>query len=147
MEKDIIVFIRSTLLGQFSGFYKINGKNEFATSFKTVFPHVITHYLNGAYKSLILKDDEYIIKTFSSLTSHSAVCLLHMFLHITRSIVDNFNYNNLRMDNYTDFMESVDSELMKSEMLKEDKIRLLISHRCEGYDISSCDPNIPLFYT
>lgn len=114
------------------------------------------NYLNYVYKSLILKNNDYLVKYFDNMVSilnHSKICLLHIILNITIAIHLRIDRKNLQLINsnsldeiLNSYINSLINEINKSSDTVIDILTQSISHDCTGIDISTCNPDEDLFY-
>lgn len=155
-------FIRKTLLGQESAIYKLSSNENFNIfsegmnvlknklnddQIKIIFYSFIENYLNQCYRSLILKDDQYVCSSFGSMKkccNHSEVCLLNIIAFYLSEVMQKMDRKLLDISSYDSYMSSADQII--SKMLKELNLETKLNHICTGIDISKCDPNKPMFY-
>jgi hypothetical protein len=158
LSKFIKNFAKETMKGQESALYKtlavntnilgISKENLTNNNIKGIFSEFISNYLNSCYKSLILKNDTYVLGKFSemkSLHNHSEICLLNIIATIIANTHQQMDRSILNTQNYETYMLSVDILLIS--ILDNINLDDKISHTCTGMDISKCDPNKPMFYT
>jgi hypothetical protein len=104
----------------------------------------IVKYLNDCFKSLIVRDDPYVLSTFATMTqTHAETCLMHICLAILTNCIPQADRSTFDVSSYTCFMESVDLEY--SKFLDAVDYDNFFAHTCTGKRASECDPNIPLF--
>lgn len=116
---------------------KISELNMFILSFNI-------KYFNDAYKSLILKNDSYIMESFKKMTQlhdHSEICLLIIMFAHSMQIINNMDRSKIDSLNYQQYMEDIMKQTSKLSKINAD-----MAHECHGEDISKCDPNVDLFY-
>ena len=107
------------------------------------------NYLNGAYVSLIKKDDPYILNKFDAMckiNGHSAICLLNIIMVFIMGTHSKLDRSTLDIRSYDSYMCCIKSQL---DAMREPTLEILvrsISHTCTGTDISTCDPSEPMFY-
>lgn len=152
--QEFKTFIQNTIFGQESGLYKslylynidTGIDNIRSNTAKILLQYAIVDYLNSCYKSLILKDDDYVINYFAKIKKekhHSEICLLNIMFAVIRSAfleVDRHKFNDMTYDK---FMDSVKKEY--SEYLGGIDYDKLLNHECNGEKIENCNPNEPLF--
>lgn len=107
-------------------------------------------YLNDVYKSLILGDDAFVVRTFSefaSCTDHSPVCLLNLLAQIGKHIIETDlpSLSSRNMDDLEKFTTQVDKCLAISLSKVEAYLARNLNHTCKGIDIKTCNPNEPMF--
>jgi hypothetical protein len=143
-------FLINTISGQESGLFKM--KHLLSVDIKDVkmkmlLQRTMMEYLNSAYRSLILKSDTYILNSFDAMKkekSHSDICLLNMQMQLILNAIMAINRTNFNVSSYEEYMQSmVDSYEKYFDTVDFDK---LLNHECNGIDISTCDPNEPLFF-
>ena len=156
LARLICQFCESTMLGHESGFYKACGslipvpRDKLKTGmFLPLIRDATCSYLNNTYRSLIIKNDPYIIQKFGEMQSvnhHSAICLLNIIAMIIMNVHFNLDRENLDITSYDKYMESIKAQI--NDKLKEmnGKLTSTISHECHGVDISTCNPNEPMFH-
>ena len=142
-------FCFNTIRGHESGLYKSALYRDIMQTDMAVIilAHITIEYLNGCYKSLILRNDKYVIDVFDDMQkidNHSVICLLHIILETIKMVHFRFDRNKLDMTNYDCYMISVDKELTDKIKIV-DKLEEILSHKCNGIDIKTCDPTKPLF--
>lgn len=153
--QEFKTFVKNTICGQESGLYKslylykidtgIDNIRSDAT--KILLQYAIVDYLNCCYKSLILKDDDYVVNSFAKMKKekhHSEICLLNIMFAVIRSAfleVDRHKFNDMT---YNEFMDSV--KKIYSEYLDDIDYDKLLNHECSGIKIEECNPNEQLFF-
>ena len=156
LAKLICDFCFETIRGHESGLYKaINtglldiGINTLLTpNMKPIIMNITANYLNNAFVSLIKRNDPYIIEKFDAMCkikNHSVICLLHIIMAFIQKVHFSLDRTKLDISSYENYMKSVSSQL---DPIVEETLNSLIksiSHQCNGIDIKTCDPNIPLF--
>jgi hypothetical protein len=158
LSKLIKDFTKDTMKGQESAIYKtvsgnaniigISKENLTNNNIKGIFSEFVSNYLNHCYKSLILKDDQYVLEKFSqmkSLHNHSEICLLNIIAALIANTHQQMDRSILDTKSYESYMLSVDSVL--ASILDNIKLDDKLSHTCTGMDINKCDPDKPMFYT
>ncbi len=144
-------FIKNTIHGHESGFYKTLylGQNVLKSDHMDgLIVVAAANYLNQAYKSLILDDDEYFMKYFngmSSIMSHSHICLLNIVFAFLVKIHRAMDRDKFNIASYPKYMDSVKVELDEVFNSMRDEVVGSISHDCTGSNIKECDPNVDLF--
>lgn len=158
LARTILEFCKTTIMGHESGMFKSfyhRGTAIDDNTYKMIIQISAANYLNSVYKSLILKDSEYITTIFDRITAisnHSKICLLNiilpiviaMHLKIERS-EQQFGNNDQFHVYYNKHMNSVARQLDQIENDIIESLSRTLSHECHGIDISTCDPNKPLF--
>lgn len=152
---DLVVdFCRKTINGHESGMYKSCSSSLLpmprtflqTAAMQDLMMGATVAYLNGVYKSLILKNDKYIIDEFAKMQAihnHSSVCLLNFVFYIISEV--KLDRAKLDISTYDAYMKCV---IMQSDVILatiKSKLPELLSHVCTGIDISKCDPNDPMF--
>jgi hypothetical protein len=151
LAKIMIEFIRNTIMGHESGFYKmLNGAPNMlmSDSMHTMIDLAAANYLNAAYRALIKDDDEYFMKYFndmSAVMNHSQICLLNVTFVFLTSVHKMMNRKRFDIGSYGKYMESVSSDVDRVIGEMKGKLVNSISHECNGEDIKTCDPNQDLF--
>jgi len=157
----IIEYIKKTIIGQESGFYKIAAKiiehpvGKFLETKNLnniyvvpILLKALESYFNNTYKSLVKQSDKYVLEIFDKMQSvmdHSAICLLNIIAAFTANIYIEINRNNLNIESYDEYIKSFDNELAK--ICDKNKLSFIkcLSHKCNGEDITKLDPNIKMF--
>jgi len=154
----IINFVHNTLKGQESGMYKtvMSGHipNFTLADLSTPLPLVILRgaiidYLNSCYKSLILKDSEYVSYHFKKMKksyNHSEICLLNIIALVIQNIhlaIDRSKFDVCHIETY---LASFDAEFIKAVPPMLILLISTLSHECTGMNIAECDPNKPMFH-
>jgi hypothetical protein len=148
-------FICSTICGFESGLYKsliTSGENinKIKTNQMTVIlVNFNMNYYNQAYSSLIKKNDQYIVEKFGQMhkiMNHSYICLLNIMFRLTTEMLTIYDRNLLNITSYENYMKSVQAILNKCNEFLIEELPKMISHTCSGIDISTCNPDEPLFY-
>lgn len=139
----IIAFISETIYGHERGFYRAGlTPNDAMIQFAAV------NYLNGCYKSLILKDDEFVITKFKEMTEligHSEVCLLNIIAQLLMMLHLNLDRSKIDRTTLETLSQTVETEVKNICQKIREMVKKSISHECHGDSIESCDPNVPLF--
>lgn len=153
----IVEQVYDIITGHESAFYKsILQGGELITfdklrNSKEVIPLIAfgaSNYCNKLYKSLIIEDDPRTVNHFNEMTSildHSCVCLLHLLFTVIMYVHTETPRSDLVIDSYDEYMRSVTDQIKIQLERFRNSIHNSISHKCEGADIKTCDPNIPLF--
>jgi hypothetical protein len=148
-------FICDTIRGYESGLYKsfvMNNKNmnDILTHKMTfILVNFNVKYFNNAYSSLIRNDDPYIMEKFGEMhdvINHSYICLLNILFKLTTDIITSYDRSIFNVFSYDEYMKSVDIVLETCKKVLLDELPKMISHNCNGIDITTCNPNEPLFY-
>ncbi len=146
-------FSKNTITGQLSACYKIVNKNKTDVSpvvlYKNMAPMCLMEYANSLYKSLILRNDEYVTKNFDDMKKvhdHSEVCLLHILFNTWLVATQMIKDDVIKCDSdYDIFMNSCENELDRIFNKLGTHFKKLTKHKCTGIDIKTCDPNEKLF--
>lgn len=145
-------FIRGSMIGTESALFKVTSTQNLSLEnlkldvTKGTILMLSIQYLNICYKSLILKDDQYVVAKFKEMTDckkHSEICLLNIFANIMKMIIEMSDRSNLDVNSYDKYMDSVKFNL--DRILDSMPFGKNLSHECNGIDISTCDPNDPMF--
>ena len=149
-------FAKNTISGQESGLYKSlylhkieieNVDNIRSDVVKILLQYTIMDYLNGCYKSLILKNDDYVLTSFEKMKkekNHSDICLLNILFVIIRSAITDIDRHKFNDTSYDKFMYSMQREY--EIFLNAIDYEKLLNHECSGEKIENCNPEEPLFY-
>ena len=78
--------------------------------------------------------------------AHSYICLLNIIFTFTSSLIDLIDRTKLDDSTYSNYMSSVENQIKQLEIFTPQHLEKFISHKCEGIDIKSCDPNEDMFY-
>lgn len=147
LETHIIEFSVNTIIGMESGFYKVCIDRTLLQThaLQSTINGFIIDYLNGTYRSLILRDDAYIVETFDKMTpfNHSMVCILNIIAFVLKYVIENLHRNLLNIKSYDLYMTSIKQQLYILANLCRYKMNL--SHQCHGIDIKTCNPDEPMF--
>lgn len=142
-------FAFNTIRGFESGLYR-RMKDEVQNDFvKLMQINVCVKYFNNAYSSLILEDDPYIIEKFGEMhseLSHSYICLLNIVFALTTGLIQQLDRSKLNPLSYSDYMKSVEIQIKSCDIYTPSHLEQFLSHKCEGMDIKTCDPNEPMFF-
>ena len=158
LVRKLIEFCTETIKGHESGFYKTVTNTSMLPltrdDLKTdKMYNIITlsaiNYLNICYKSLILKNDPYVINKFKEMTdifTHSEVCLLNIICMLLMKVHTGLDRKNLDIASYEKYMKSLTVEI---DLLTSPQYNMLlqnVNHVCTGEDITTCNPNEPMFH-
>jgi hypothetical protein len=151
-------FAVSTVLGTESGFYKSIAAGKLpgvelavlkVPTTAIIFREPTVEYLNHCYRSLILKNDSYVVEKFEAMTKllkHSEICLLNIIAKLVTSIQKNIRREGLNISNYEAYLKSFEFQTdiicIYQQLLLMDKF---FSHNCSGKPISEYDPTKPMF--
>jgi hypothetical protein len=154
--EEFKTFCINTICGQESGLYKsiylykekiTDIDNIRSDTIKILLQHTLASYLNSCYKSLILKNDTYVIDSFNKIKktkNHSEICLLNIMFVVVRSAILDVDRHKFSDVTYGNFMFSMKKEYeIYFNSLDFDK---LLDHECSGEKIENCDPNEKLFF-
>jgi hypothetical protein len=106
------------------------------------------NYLNSCYKSLIVKDDPYVLEKFREMTElvgHSEVCLINIIAQISMAVHMNLDRSNIDTTDITTLDYSVKTEVDRIFTPLRPIVYKSLSHECHGEKIEDCDLNKPLF--
>lgn len=161
LANAICVFVQNTISGHESGFYKMTKMANIpehakititmlkdSDRMRVLIVSATANYLNAAYRSLILEDDEYILKEFNGMAkhmNHSKICLLNLVFFVLRNVHLEFDRNNLDTSTYDKYMEGVKEQIGTKLAMIRMVLITKVSHNCSGMDIKTCDPNEPMF--
>lgn len=104
--------------------------------------------MNNAYKSLIVKNNEYITNKFvemQQICDHSAICLLNIIFSLVINLHTCLDQNKFNTSSYEIYMSSLRDKINDKLIIIKKKLPHKLSHTCNGIDIATCDPNINLF--
>jgi hypothetical protein len=155
LSKLIADFIVSTITGTESGFYKqfrqkkIVDKLNDSTFMKVAIATAHVNYFNILYKSLILKNDEYVTKKFLSMhniMNHSYICLLNIIFKVCVDVHQIIPRSEMIVNCYENYMLIVKAMLDNINPFIIDMLKEMLSHNCNGTDISTCNPDEPMFH-
>jgi hypothetical protein len=155
LAKLLCDFCFETITGHESGFYKLNQikklpvANIVGDEMIILIKNVTLFYLNDAYKSLILKSDPYILAKFDAMckiNNHSEICLLNIIALTIINIHADLDRSQFDITSYDTYMKSVRDQLAFRFESVLNVLTNSISHTCTGIDISTCDPNEPMFF-
>jgi hypothetical protein len=146
-------FCFNTICGHESGFYKFFVMKDLDLDalkgdMSNMIKFTTANYLNSAYKSLIKKDDEYIIEKFGEMmqiNNHSAICLLNIISAVILDVHIDLDRKLLNTKSYQLYMGSLQQQLTTKSQHILDILVKNLSHSCTGTDISTCDPDKPMF--
>jgi len=137
-------FSKQLVIGIESNIYKTMEKFIFDNFIINFQKNLAKYYYNDVYKALILDLDENITNKFiqiQQLFPHSFLCILDILFNLTLEIIKNINRKNYNTNSYDEFINSVDKEIAKSNVLDFVCVDKIISqHKCVLTDIKSCDP-------
>lgn len=161
-ETNLIEFIYNTMCGQESGIFKSIVTNTLdipLTTLKTplvleLFNEAIVDYLNQCYRSLILKNDIYIIKTFEKIKNsspeknHSYICLLNIIAYMILFFHKRIIRENLDISSYNNYMTSFTDEFNNVYSKNICELRIKFNHVCKDTrNIEDMDPDVDIFKT
>lgn len=151
---EMINFVLNEIIGAERGMYRtivpMYGSDPLKDNDRwgALFAEFHVQYFNRAYRSLILRDDEFLNDAFDKMRSHlghSHICLLNTLVNVilsTHQAVPRDNLDTTSLDSYT---HSVHDHLTRILEQSAEKIRRHVSHDCTGDDIATCDPDEVLF--
>jgi hypothetical protein len=140
----IIAFVSETIFGHERGFYRTG--MEVGTGYIQL---AAMNYMNTCYKSLILKNDPYVVGKFKEMTDligHSEVCLINIIMQIFISVHMSLDRSKIDRSTLETLSETVKVEIARVIEPLRDTIGKCVSHECHGEKIEDCDPNEPLFF-
>lgn len=145
----IFDFCRDTIVGQEGGLYRMLGPEQLTDNYlEPIIITVSAQYFNGCYRSLILKDDPYILERFGAMKAvfdHSYVCLLNIVFTFKMELHKKLERERLDKSTYTKYKESVEEILELFRSIFTGGISHSINHECTGEDISTCNPDEEMF--
>ena len=159
-EKKLIEFVYNTMCGQESGIYKTILDNKLEIPLITlntplvveIFSEAITEYLNQCYRSLILKNDVFVLESFkklkdlSSEKNHSYFCLLKIVANLIYYFNRRIVRENLDISSYNKYMTSFTNEFNNIYSSNVHEIRTKFNHTCnDTQNIEKMNPNIDMF--
>jgi hypothetical protein len=156
---DMVEFLAQSLTGVYMGLFRCAGISPSVRDAQTInFRKAsLAQYYNGIWKSLILKDDEYVVTTFtkihSVLVDESPLCLIHKFFAIGCFIFENVPINCSTMDHTNPAslppLRALLNEILKSYSRQALTPLIKADHKCDGPKFSTLsqteDPNGPIF--
>jgi hypothetical protein len=140
----IIAFVSETIYGHERGLYRAGVPVSIG-----IIQFSAMNYLNGCYKSLILKDDEYVMTKFSEMTDligHSEVCLINIIMQIMVGVHTQLDRSKIDTTTLETLSLTVQAETARVIAPLKELVYKCISHECHGEKIEDCDPNEPLFF-
>lgn len=155
LAKLLCDFCFETMQGHESGFYKLHQIKKLPIAdllgdeMIILIKNVTLYYLNDAYKSLILKSDPFILDKFDAMckiNNHSEICLLNIIALTIINIHVNLNRSKLDITSYDTYMNGIRDQLDSEFTSILNTLTNSISHTCTGIDISTCNPNEPMFF-
>lgn len=149
-------FCKNTIVGHESGLYKSIHQGLMRLSPESLKDEAMIgpitlltmNYMNSAYRSLILKNDKYIMTQFEEmqkLHNHSAICLLNIIFFLLINLHSSLARSQFNLSSYDDYMQCVDIGLEKALFKYHKELINKLSHTCTGIDITTCNPNEDLF--
>lgn len=146
--ENLILFVQYTLLGQESALFKmIKNKNDLKDeTIRISLKNCAIYYLNSCYKSLILKNDQYITEIFKGMETHREICLLNIIAVIIQKYITDSKRENLNISSYDSYMGSVKLEVLRILDPTKEIIQRNLLHNCSSEDISKCNPDEPMFF-
>jgi len=148
-------FLFKTIVGHERGLYRalrMQGKDLSNLRDKTAFLYfagTTASYFNGAYKSLILRDDVYIMEWFDrmhNVSQHSYICLLNIVCKMCLDIHGAVDRSALDVSSLEAYQHSVETALKPLLVDAYTNLATRLNHQCAGMDIRTCDPNTPMFH-
>jgi hypothetical protein len=150
---DVLIdFSQQTVLDHMESLYKMYPQyiNKY------FFPVVIykqlimttTNYYNMIFKSLILKNDDELLKTINQMCkNHKATCILNILFQLSVSFLHVImeQHHKLRKSTKEEYIEDINGIILNE--IANGKKKLLdenLAHICTGKDLSECDPEEPL---
>ena len=110
-------------------------------------------YLNCCHRSLLKKDDEYVLSSFAQLQaafpphapSHTSVCLLRVMGSLFPLLYENLDRSRLDVSSYSTYMMSFLAQCQAAFAQARPQIVALLNHRiCPLAPQSATNPNVPL---
>lgn len=148
-------FVTQTIIGHERGMYRFFATTRqpmdrlrVPNTFRTLFGDAAVSYFNGAYKSLILRDDKYIQASFDEMHNvcgHSYVCLLNIVFKAYMTMHSQIDRTKLDTVSLASYQKSVETMIVPLAERFLTFCATMMNHKCSGIDISTCDPDKPLF--
>lgn len=154
LATEIYKFVGNTVLGHERGMYRVLVHRKYSPTVLTkpnsfsLFTGAALNYFNGAYKSLVLRDDPYVVDCFDKMHkiyNHSYICLLNIVFKVYMETHSSLDRSKLDVTSLETFEKSVRQLLHASEQDIRLALSALLNHECHGQDISKCDPNETMF--
>ena len=145
----ILDFTVKTITGFESALYKTMCELVRTNQVKQIELKFCVRYFNLAYKSLITNEDPYFVSKFEEMhneLAHSYICLLNIIFTFTLSLIDLIDRTKLDDSTYSNYMSSIETQIKQFEIFTPEHLEKFLSHRCDGIDIKTCNPNEPMFY-
>lgn len=147
-EDTLVQFVVNTVIGIESALYKKLGGQKVLELHIVIGGSFIADYLNQCYKSLILKNDNYVLEKFAEMQSfhhHSEVCLLHIILEGCMGIFQTIDNTKFDISTYSNFMKSAEKHFQELLEPMRQVFSQKLYHQCTGHSIDGEDPEKPLF--
>jgi len=148
-------FVTQTIIGHERGTYRVFAATgrpmdslRIPNTFRTLFGGAAVSYFNGAYKSLILRDDKYIEASFDEMHNvcgHSHICLLNIVFKVYMTMHSQIDRTKLDTTCLASYQKSVETMIVPLAERFLTFYATMMNHECNGIDISTCDPDEPLF--
>jgi hypothetical protein len=111
------------------------------------------YYFNSLHKSLVLKNDKYVIDSFNDFQAslkdwHSPICLLNIMIQVSQTWHLTINRNKCNVTDLAKYSQSIESQLNQSRNDITDKLTKCLSHKCNGLPLETeYDESRPMFTT
>lgn len=108
------------------------------------------NYFNTCYKSIILKDDPYVVEWYNKFwmyCDHSPVCLTHILFQLVCYVQEQVDYQILDYSSLDKFRSSSKEQIQLITFILKKEVIKLVNHECHGEKLEDLDPNVPLFIT
>eukprot|EP00047_Mylnosiga_fluctuans_P003950 m.231912 g.231912 ORF g.231912 m.231912 type:complete len:586 (+) comp12275_c0_seq1:85-1842(+) len=158
MGREVAKFVYRTMSGQESGLYKalrMHGQSRDVLAgpkFSMVMLKFVADYLNTCYRGLIRRDDEYVVDSFAKMNAasstghHNEICLLTQLFSVIMLFHRHLDRTHYDPTSYETYMASFEEEFERVFERVGDEIFKMFAHECGGgEDITTCDPNKPMF--
>lgn len=148
LKANLIEFIKTTIIGFESGLYSHLGENMKNDYMGLVLLQFCAEHYNSVYKSLIIKDDKFIVEKFEqleNLSGHNCLCMIDILYRLTQKSITKLSRFNYNTTSYELLMESVKNQLDNIEWFENNELENLTSHSCTPILIENLDPNTKIF--
>lgn len=150
LVKEMVAFTEQFVKGTLRALYRTMKGDVFLhrVKFTNLFQICAVEYLNRCYKSTILRDDEYVVKTFDIMMrhGHSLVCLLHMILAAAKGMFETvLFFEEKEVEDLDIFSHHLHLKTKEYLLLLQIVWEHKLSHTCSGYALKDLDANISLF--
>lgn len=151
----ILDFVKDTMVGQEGGMYKMFSHSGMCVSglkennAKMLLFYGVVDYMNLCYRSLIKKDDEYVVERFSEMKAvlnHSEICLLNIVFATIKNIHDRLDRSQFDTTDYEKYKNSVHQQIINISLSMFDSLKNSLGHDCTGEKIENCNPDEDMFH-